>query len=100
MADAAPTGPGAVIAPHRLPARPTAGGPRGDGEFPRAEQIGDAGHRDRRHPGGPAQRHQFGQLYGAFRERIGGMNAKMDEVGVAHHPVIPRPGFRIIKNKG
>ncbi len=53
-------------------------------EFQRAEQVVGVGDRDRRHAVLPAQ---IGDLAGAQRalgQRIGGVDAEVDEIGVAH----------------
>ena len=61
-----------------------AGGGAGGGELQRPEQVVGVGDGDRRHGGVAAQRHQLVDAQGALQEGIGGVHAKMDEIGVGH----------------
>ena len=77
----------AVLAPDAQLAaddRLHAGLGRGRGEFERAEQIAGVGDGDRRHGLGAAQRHDLVDLERALGQRIGGVDAEMDEIGVRH----------------
>ena len=53
-------------------------------EFQRTEQVGGIGDRHRRHPVVPRQSGDLVDLDRALAERIGGVDAQMDEVGVSH----------------
>ena len=67
--------------------------PRLDGrerELERAEQVAAVGDRHRRHGVALAQRDQIGNLDRALEQRIGGMDAQVNESGVRHGLKIPR----------
>ncbi len=59
-------------------------GGAGLAELQRAEQIGGVGDRHRRHAGVTRQRRNFLRFDGTFAERVGGMDAQMDEISVGH----------------
>ena len=59
-------------------------GGAGLAELQRAEQVGGVGDGDRRHAGLARQGGDLVHLDGALAERIGGMDAQMDEIGVGH----------------
>ena len=60
------------------------------GEFQRAEQIAAIGDRHRRHALTAAEVDQLLDLDGAFGQRVGRMDAQMDEIGVRHGRMIPQ----------
>ena len=64
-------------------------GRAGLAELQRTEQIGGIGDGDRRHPRLPRKRRDLVSLDGALAERIGGTDAKMDEIGVRHGASLP-----------
>ncbi len=53
-------------------------------EFQRAEQVPGVGDRHRRHLRLAGEGGEFVHLDGALAERIGGMDAEVDEIGVGH----------------
>ena len=59
-------------------------GGAGLAELQRAEQVAGVGDGDRGHPGRARQDGDLIGLDGALAERIGGMDAQMDEIGVGH----------------
>ena len=60
------------------------------GEFQCAEQVAGIGDRHRRHPLAAAEIDQLLDLDGAFGQRVGRMDAEMDEIGVGHGRMIPQ----------
>ena len=70
--------------------RLNAGFGREAGELQGTEEIAAVGHGDRGHLLGPAKLDQGLELDRAFRQRIGGMDPQMDEIGVGHGLRIPR----------
>lgn len=68
------------------------------GKLHRAEQVAAVGDRHRRHPVFLAELDQLLDLHRPFRQRIGGVDAQMDEVGMRHRAVYPsstrRPSAR------
>ena len=56
----------------------------GGSEFERAEQIAGIGDRNGRHRLGAAEAGQFLDFYRTRRQRIGGMDPKMNEIGKRH----------------
>ena len=56
----------------------------GDGEFKRAEQVSAVGDRHRRHRFAAAQLHQLLDFDRAGRQRVGAVDAEMDEIGERH----------------
>ena len=59
-------------------------GGAGLAELQRAEQVGGVGDRHRRHVGLARQGGDLVRLDGALAERVGGMDAQVDEIGVGH----------------
>ncbi len=77
----------AVLAPDRQLAaddRLHAGIGQGHGEFVGAEQVAAVGHGRGRHGVFAAQLGELADLQRPFEQRIGGMDAEMDEIGVGH----------------
>ena len=64
----------------------------GERELEGAEEIAGVGHGDRRHGLRLAERDQLLQLDRALGERIGGVDAEMDEIGVRHAAGFHRVG--------
>ena len=59
-------------------------GGAGLAELQRAEQVGGVGDRHRRHVRVVRQGGDFFRLDGALAERVGGMHAQVDEIGMGH----------------
>jgi hypothetical protein len=72
-----------------------AGVARGERELEGAEEIAGVGHGDGRHGLRLAERDQLLQLDRALRERIGGVDAEMDEIGMRHGRRIPQSRPRV-----
>jgi hypothetical protein len=61
----------------------------GERELERAEQIVGVGDRDRRHAVQLAELDQFLDPDRALGQRVGGVDPKMDEIGMRHGMTIP-----------
>ena len=67
--------------------------PGGQGKFHGAEEIAAVGDGHRRHGIVASQRRQIRNSDGPFEQRIGGMNAKMNEVGMRHREALLGKGL-------
>ena len=71
-----------LAADDRLDRRPGLGG--GLGELERGEEVAGVGQRHRRHAGGGAELGQRLDRHGAFEQRVGGVQAEVDESRLGH----------------